>query len=280
MKLENIYYQIPYKSIKHSTYFDVYEDLLEKYKDKNLTFVEIGVFGGGSLFMWREFFGPKARIIGIDFNPDAKILEKDGFEIFIGDQSSKEFWEHFYNNVGNIDILLDDGAHRYSHQIETILNSENNINDGGMIIIEDTHTSYMSEFGPSKNNNLISWMLDYINGINFRYGGFNHPNPNLNAYSLEFFESIVAIKINRKKAIISHPTNNNKTPYYENPKDYRYGPKNNSIYTLKKYKNIFPKFLFLFAKKLFFLSSKLVKTGKNKHINKKTLKKRYPFKKY
>ena len=63
--------------------------------------------------MWREFFGKDARIIGIDLNPKAKQFEKYGFEIFIGDQSSKKFWSNFYNEVGNIDILLDDGSYTY-----------------------------------------------------------------------------------------------------------------------------------------------------------------------
>ncbi len=64
-----------YLSIKHSSYFQVYEELLSKYRNKKITFVEIGVFNGGSLFMWRSYFGPEARIIGIDFNPEAKKWE-------------------------------------------------------------------------------------------------------------------------------------------------------------------------------------------------------------
>ena len=31
--------------------------------------------------MWRDYFGPKARIIGVDFNPNAKKWEEHGFEI-------------------------------------------------------------------------------------------------------------------------------------------------------------------------------------------------------
>ena len=58
---------------------------------KKITFVEIGIGNGGSLFMWKKFFGKKARIIGIELNPDAKKLEKFGFEIFIGDQSDPFF---------------------------------------------------------------------------------------------------------------------------------------------------------------------------------------------
>ena len=44
--------------------------------------------------MWRKFFGNKARIIGIDINPIAKKWEKNGFEIFIGNQSDPNFWKN------------------------------------------------------------------------------------------------------------------------------------------------------------------------------------------
>ncbi len=107
------YLKSPIRSIKHSTYFDTYDDLFSRYRNKEITFVEIGVAAGGSLFMWRDFFGPKSRIIGIDFNPNAKTWEKDGFEIFIGSQSDESFWQDFIKKVGAVDILLDDGGHTF-----------------------------------------------------------------------------------------------------------------------------------------------------------------------
>ena len=70
--LKRIYDSVPYLSIKYDTYFPAYEALFQKYVGREITIVEVGVFSGGSLFMWREFFGPKARIIGIDLNPDAR----------------------------------------------------------------------------------------------------------------------------------------------------------------------------------------------------------------
>jgi hypothetical protein len=53
--------------------------LFERYRGKSITFVEIGVFSGGSLFMWRDYFGPQARIIGVEFNPDAVRWREHGF---------------------------------------------------------------------------------------------------------------------------------------------------------------------------------------------------------
>ena len=70
--------------------------------------------------MWREYFGPEARIIGIDINPEVKKQEKDGFEIYIGNQSDKKFWEKFLKKIQNIDVALDDGGHTYDQQIITV----------------------------------------------------------------------------------------------------------------------------------------------------------------
>ena len=51
-------------SIKWSNYFQVYEKILSNYRNKKIKFVEIGVANGGSLFMWKKYFGKKAKIIG------------------------------------------------------------------------------------------------------------------------------------------------------------------------------------------------------------------------
>ena len=56
------YSNSPYRSIKHSTYFQVYDRIFSKYQGKEITFVEIGILDGGSLFMWREFFGEKQEL--------------------------------------------------------------------------------------------------------------------------------------------------------------------------------------------------------------------------
>ena len=53
-----------YRSSKNTAYFQVYEELFSRFRNRQPTFVEIGVQHGGSLFMWRDYFGPGARIIG------------------------------------------------------------------------------------------------------------------------------------------------------------------------------------------------------------------------
>ena len=189
----------PRYSVKWSNYFSIYEEIFKKYEDKEIVLVEIGVGDGGSLHMWRNYFNKNCRIIGIEMNPDAKNLEKDGFEIFIGDQSKKDFWENFYKKVGKIDILLDDGGHRNIQQITSLVESIDHINEGGMIVVEDTHTSYMKKLGfgnPSK--------YSFINFCNVLIENIHRRNPmtlkdnNIfsdKIYSLCFYDSIAVFNV-------------------------------------------------------------------------------------
>ena len=50
-------------------YFPIYERHLAPWRNKTLTFIEIGVFKGGSLQMWRHYFGEQALIVGVDIDP-------------------------------------------------------------------------------------------------------------------------------------------------------------------------------------------------------------------
>ena len=217
LRLFNIYKNLKNVSLKCDTYFQAYEEIFKEYVGKKITFVEIGVLHGGSLFMWKEYFGSNARIIGIDLNPKAKELEKEGFEIYIGSQSDKNFWENFYSKVGKIDILLDDGGHVNDQQIITLSESVNNINDGGIIMTEDVHTSYFKKFGnPSKYSyiNYSKFLIDVVNS-RFPETGIKKNNFSSKIYSVSFFESIVAIKINSKKSIEPNILRNTETKSIE-----------------------------------------------------------------
>ena len=144
----------PFFSTKHDSYFEIYDEAVAKLKSRPTglpTIVEVGILHGGSLFMWRELFGPGARIIGVDLNPLAKKWENYDFEIFIGNQSDVIFWDDFYKRVGPIDFLVDDGGHTNRQQIVTTISCLKNLNPGGLLLIEDTNSSFHSDFAnPSK----------------------------------------------------------------------------------------------------------------------------------
>lgn len=189
-----------YQAIKYKNYFEIYDQLFNSYINKKIIFVEIGVFQGGSLQMWRKFFGNKARIIGIDINPEAKRFEKDGFEIFIGNQSNTNFWNNFFKKVGKVDIILDDGGHTNKQQIITTVNCIKYIKDYGKLVVEDVHTSYQGEFDNPQKYSFINYSKKIIDEINFRFPNLGNFNHSLNKYihSIFFFESIVCFNVNKK----------------------------------------------------------------------------------
>ena len=204
LKIFQIYKNLKRVSLKYDTYFQTYEEMFNKYVGKKITFVEVGVLQGGSLFMWKEYFGKDARIIGIDLHPNAKELEKHGFEIYIGSQSDKNFWKNFYSKVGKIDILLDDGGHVNDQQIITLGESVHNINDNGIILTEDVHTSYFKKFGNPSKYSFVNYSKYLVDVVNSRYPEIKTKKINdfsKKIYSISFYESIVAIKINSKKSI-------------------------------------------------------------------------------
>ncbi len=216
------YMRSPHSSIKYTTYFPVYDRLFARFVGKGITFVEIGVLNGGSLFMWRDYLGADARIIGIDMNPQARKWEEHGFEIFIGDQSSPAFWSETLAKIGEIDVLLDDGGHTYYQQIATVECVVPSIRDGGLLVVEDTHTSYLSSFGGPSRRSFISYCKNIVDGVNFRFNRFSRKRKFEKAiYSVQFFESIVAFAIDRRLcAIKSRSTNNGGATI--NAEDFRY----------------------------------------------------------
>lgn len=190
----------PYRSIKHSTYFDVYDELFAGFRGKAITFVEVGVLGGGSLFMWRDYFGPRARIIGIDINPAARKWEEYGFEIYIGNQSDPAFWEEMAGSIGHADILLDDGGHTYYQQISTTLGAIPLIRPEGLVVIEDTHTSYMGGFGYRRRSFNV-WAQKQLKRLDNRFSAFKaEGNFSPDVWRVSFFESFIAFHIDVSKA--------------------------------------------------------------------------------
>jgi len=215
------YLKSPRASFKHSTYFEVYDRLFSPWVGRQFVFVEVGVFNGGSLLMWRDYFGPGARIIGVDFNPEAKRLEADGFEIFIGNQADPAFWTAFQAAVGPIDIFLDDGGHTFEQQIVTVDSILPAIRDGGLVVVEDTHTSYMADFGGPSGRSFVSWAKGIADGINHRFSDLAGRPREMAIFSVTFYESIVAFEIDRPLAHApSAPTQN--VPLKVPVRDFRY----------------------------------------------------------
>jgi len=131
---------------KGVSYFPVYERHFRKFVNQSVNFWEIGVNKGGSLQMWKRYFGPFAQIIGIDINPDCTYLKEDQIEICIGDQSDSDFLQNCLDKYGPPDVVLDDGSHVMSHIYASFSFLYDKLSKNGVYMVEDLCTSYWDEY--------------------------------------------------------------------------------------------------------------------------------------
>lgn len=122
-------------------YFEIYQRHFGKFVGKPVNVLEIGVGGGGSLAMWRQYFGPKSRIVGVDINEKCRAYTSDGVEILVGDQGDRAFWKKTRESLPPIDILIDDGSHWPAHQIATLEEMLPHMAHGGVYLGEDIYGS-------------------------------------------------------------------------------------------------------------------------------------------
>ena len=126
-------------------YFDIYKRHFERFRDRPIKMLEIGVFRGGSLRMWKQFFHPDSTIVGIDIDPSCAAHEIADQNIYvrIGSQADPNFLANVTGEFGPFDVILDDGSHKTHHQIISFgALFRESLNDGGCYMCEDCHTNY------------------------------------------------------------------------------------------------------------------------------------------
>jgi hypothetical protein len=184
--------------VKWQHYFPIYEKHLNPWRNKTATVLEIGVFKGGSLDMWRRFFGPMTTIIGIDIAIDCKAYEKEGIKIRIGDQTDIKFLDSIIDEFGVPDIVIDDGSHQMDHIQATFCHLYPKISKNGIYIVEDLHTSYFEEFGGGLENqnsfiNKSKNLIDQLNADHSR-GALEANFFTRNTLSMSFYDSVVVFE--------------------------------------------------------------------------------------
>ena len=124
---------------KWKHYFDVYHRHFSKFIGTEVHLLEIGIYSGGSLDMWKAYFGPKCHIYGLDIEPACKSYEGDRVKVFIGDQADREFWKSVRQQIPVVDIVIDDGGHLPHQQLVTLEETLPHLAMGGVYVCEDIH---------------------------------------------------------------------------------------------------------------------------------------------
>jgi hypothetical protein len=136
-------------------YIDIYEKHFSRFVDTDVLILEIGVSKGGSVEMWREYFGKNATIVGIDIVEGCKQYENKNKNIFIeiGSQSDTKFIDSVLEKYGIPNIVIDDGSHVMIDLVTTFNHLYPKLKDGAVYLAEDLHTSYIPQpFGGGLHN--------------------------------------------------------------------------------------------------------------------------------
>lgn len=152
-------------------YIPLYDRYFSAFRGRAIRFLEIGVSKGGSLQMWRKYFGDDAIIFGIDIDPKCEELNGLAGQVRIGSQTDRSFLECVVKEMGGVDIILDDGSHHMEHIPATLKYLFPHLNYGGIYLIEDLHAAYWRAYGGGyqTKNNFFGFVMDLIDDMHHWY---------------------------------------------------------------------------------------------------------------
>ena len=194
-------------------YFDIYDRHFARFKDKEITILEIGISQGGSLQMWKNYFGKKAKIYGVDINPQCRELEEENIKIFIGSQSDRKFLREIKKSIPKVDILIDDGGHYMQQQIITFEELFDHVKETGVYLCEDLHTSYWINFGGGykRHGTFIQYSKNFIDLLNAHHSQQSALKVNKfteSVNSIHYYDSILVVEKKKREKPYEEKTGN------------------------------------------------------------------------
>lgn len=180
-------------------YFEIYHRHFQRFRGTSPVVLEIGVFHGGSLQMWRDYFGAGAKIVGIDIDPRCRQFEDELTTVLIGDQADPAFLADVRKRFPRIDIVIDDGGHMMQQQIVSFGELYPHVQPSGVYLCEDVHTSYNPRWdgGLRRPGTFIEFsktLIDALHGWYFVPEGSELDVHTAGTYSLSFYDSVVVVE--------------------------------------------------------------------------------------
>lgn len=178
----------------------------QKLRNRKLKILEIGVggyddpdAGGHSLRMWKHYF-PTSSIYSVDIY-DKSHLQEHRIKIFQGSQNDPVFLRNVVEQMGGLDIVIDDGSHINEHVITSFHTLFPLLAEGGIYAIEDIQTSYWPELGGdsyelNNPNTTMGFLKTLTDGLNYEEIARKDYRPTYldqNIISLHFYHNLVFI---------------------------------------------------------------------------------------
>jgi len=132
------------KNTVHS-YLPLYQELLKGKKDTTKNVLEVGIYTGGSIKLWSDFF-PNATTYGLDIIADYHIWDelknKGRIKLYTSYDaySDEAFHTHFLTKDTRFDFMLDDGPHTLESMKQFIKLYSQVMTEDGILIIEDVQS--------------------------------------------------------------------------------------------------------------------------------------------
>lgn len=175
-------------------YFEVYHRHFERFRGRSPVVLEIGVSHGGSLQMWREYFGPGAHIVGVDVDARCLAFAEPSIDIHIGDQADRAFLGGLRRRYPRIDLVIDDGGHTVQQQVTSFEELYPHLHAEGVYLCEDLHTNYSPQFGGGlrRPGTFIEHAKSLVDSLHGWYGisGLEVDGITRSTGSLHFYDSI------------------------------------------------------------------------------------------
>ena len=171
--------------------------------------LEIGVYRGGSLRMWKKFFHADSVIVGIDIDKNCQQYEIADQQAYvrIGSQADPDFLTAVNKEFGPFDIILGDGSHKtYDQLISFTSLFRDACKDGGCYMVEDMHVNYWTRHvdTPQSFIEVSKQMVDTLHEpyLCRREASFRHEHPEAlselalsylgaNVGGIAFYDSII-----------------------------------------------------------------------------------------
>lgn len=132
----------------HPHYLRWYEEYFGPLLDKNIKLLELGVYKGGSLLLWRDYF-EKGLIVGLDMN-SVDVPDGSGrIRLYQGQQQDTSLLDQIAseNAPEGFDIIIDDCSHIGElTRISFWHLFDNHLKPGGLYVVEDWSTGYWDSF--------------------------------------------------------------------------------------------------------------------------------------
>jgi SAM-dependent methyltransferase len=155
-----------------SGYMPVYAKLFQPLVSQPVALLELGIFKGESLRLWRDYF-PRGTIVGLDIKPIVMDDPEGRIHVYRGAQEDTALLSRIAHEhaAAGFDIIIDDASHlACPTRIAFWHLFEQHLKPGGIYVIEDWGTGYWGDWPDGAMYQPRPWLTRKVLGVMKRLG--------------------------------------------------------------------------------------------------------------